>query len=83
MCRSLDTIHARNLKLGIYLPCMTFHKSDVAILKICIMGILWAKMCPKTAAILDFWPLNGHKKTKKQNFRNRFIRFVEGDTNLI
>ena len=27
----MDTIHSRNLKFGIYLPCMMFHKSDVAI----------------------------------------------------
>ena len=27
----LDTIHARNLKFGMYLPCMTFYKYDVAI----------------------------------------------------
>ena len=51
---------------------MMFHKSDVAIL-----GILWAKMCPKMAAILDFWPFGGHKETKKENFQNHYIRFVE------
>ena len=77
----LDTIHARNLIFGMYLPRMTFHKSDVAILK--ILGILWAKMCPKMAAILNFWLFGGHKKTKKQNFQNRYISFVEHHTRKV
>ena len=38
----LGTIHARDLKFGMYLPCMMFYKSDVAILKILIFGLFMA-----------------------------------------
>ena len=37
-------------------------------------------MRPKIMEILDFWPFGDHKKTKKQNFQNRFIKFVEHHT---
>ena len=40
-------------------------------------------MCLKMAAILDFWPFGGHKKTKKQIFQNRYIRFVERHTRKV
>ena len=61
----MDTIHARNLKFGKYLPCMTFHKYDLAILNFFVFwAFFWTQMCPKMAAILDFWPFGGHKKTK-------------------
>ena len=57
----LDTIHARNSKFVIYLylPCMMFHKYDVAILKILLFGQkstyiqlgrqFWANFCPSNA----------------------------------
>ena len=35
------------------------------------------------AAILDLWPYGGHKKTKKQNFQNRYIGFVERHTRKV
>ena len=40
-------------------------------------------MSPKMAAILDVWPFGGHKKTKKQNFQNRCIVFVERHTRKV
>ena len=63
----LDTIHSRNLKFGMYLHCITLHKSNVAILKISYFGHFIGKNVPKVAVILDFWSF----------FRNRYIRFVK------
>ena len=37
----LDTLHARNLKFGMYLPCMTFNRFNVAILKKKFSVLLW------------------------------------------
>ena len=44
---------------------------------------LWANMCPKMAAILEFWPYGGHKKIKKQNFQNHYFIFVERHTSKV
>ena len=55
----LDTIHARNLKFGIYLPCMTSHKRDVVMLKILYFGHFMGKNVPKNnghIGFLVFWP---------------------------
>ena len=35
------------------------------------------------AAILDFWHVSSHKMAKKQNFQNRYIRFVELHTEKV
>ena len=43
----LDTIHVTNLKFGMYLLCMTFHISYVAILKILLFGLFMATKRPK------------------------------------
>ena len=45
---NFDTKDASDLKFGMYLPCVAFHKFDAAILKILLFG-------QKVAAILDFW----------------------------
>ena len=42
----LDTLHARNLKFGMYLPCMTFNRLKVAILKQIIFGLFMATKNP-------------------------------------
>ena len=51
----------KDMKFGMYLPCVAFHKFDVAILKILLFGHFMANN-PK-------WPpLFGHKMAKKQHF---------------
>ena len=66
----LDTIHARNLKFGIYLPCLTFHKLDFE------NFVFWTFYGQKCAQKWRPYLICGHKKSRKQNFRNRYIRFV-------
>ena len=39
----LNRKHAMELKFGMYLPCVAFHKFDVAILKISLFGHFMAK----------------------------------------
>ena len=73
----MDTIHGRNLKFGMYLPCVTFHKSDVGIFEILLFRQFMGEKLPKMAAILDFCQFFAHKMAKKQNFENSYIRFVE------
>ena len=79
----LDTIHARNLKFGMYLPCVTFHKSGWWIFEILIFGHFMGEKLPKMAAILDFWQFFVHKMAKNQNFKNRSVRFVERHTRKV
>ena len=73
----LDSIHARNLKFGLYIPYMYFHKSARQILKILLFGNLMGKKRPKLAAILDFWPIFAHKIAEKQHFQKLSTRFVD------
>ena len=56
---------------------MKFFKCGVAILKILLFGNFKAGKLPKMVAILDFWHVSSHKMAKKQNFPNRFTKFVE------
>ena len=42
----LDTLHARNLKFGMYLPCMTFNRFNEAILKKNLFGLIMATKNP-------------------------------------
>ena len=76
----MDTINARNLKFGMYLPCTTLHKSDVAILKILLFGLLWPPKGQKSNMAAIFEHIFAHKMPKIQNSQYRYIRFVKHHT---
>ena len=63
----LNSKHYRDLKFGMYFPCVAFNKFDATILKIFRFGQLTAKKTTKKWRPL-YWNYD-HIMAKKQNFQ--------------
>ena len=78
----MNSKHVRDLKFGMYLPCVVFHKFSVAIFKILIFCHFMAKNRKKYNMAATFWQFFGHKLGKifKRNTQNLELSILQYQT---